>query len=193
MIRMAKSLKLIRLAIALTLAVSMLFALGCAKKSVEIVIYTDFGCSECAQLHFTVETELLQQYVNTGKAEFKIYLLTGLGPDSVRAAQAALCANEQGRFWEYRDAILTAFSQMGVAAYSDEELLKVADELGLDKESFIACLNSAAIEEKLEQNMSQSQEAGIDHVPTVIINGVKVVGVEPLETYVKIIEEQLAR
>ena len=190
---MAKSLKLVRLAIALTLAVSMLFAFGCAKKPVEIIIYTDFGCGDCAQLHFTVETELLRQYVNTGKAEFKIYLLAGLGTDSVRAAQAALCANEQGRFWEYRDAILTAFFQIGLAAYSDEELLKVADELSLDKESFIACLNNTAILEKLEQNMSQSQAAGIDQVPTVIINGVKVVGVEPLETYVKIIEEQLAK
>jgi protein-disulfide isomerase len=204
-VRMTKSLELVRLALALTLAVLVLFAFGCAEKEptpttvepppagkpVEIVIYTDFVCGDCARLHFEVETELVRQYVNTGKAEFKIYLLTGLGPDSLRAAQAALCADEQGRFWEYRDTILAAFYQTGLAAYSDGELLKAADELGLDKGSFLACLNSAAILEKLAQNLRQSQAAGIDYVPTIIINGIKVVGAMPLETYVNIIEEQL--
>lgn len=203
---MTKSLELVRLALTLTLAVLVLFVFGCTDKEpnpatptppaagrpVEIVIYTDFACGDCAKLHFEVETELVRQYVNTGKAEFKIYLLTGLGPDSLRAAQAALCADEQGRFWEYRDTILAAFYQTGLAAYSDEELLKAADELGLDKGSFLACLNSAAILEKLEQNLLKSQAAGIDYVPTIIINGIKVVGAMPLETYVDIIEEQLS-
>ena len=160
---------------------------------VNIVIYTDFSCGSCARLHFEVEKELLELYVKTGKAKLSYYLLAVVEPESVPAAQAALCANEQGRVWDYRDAILTAWQESGKPAYSEEHLRNTAEELGLDMTAFDACLsNPAAILEKLQQSLQKSQEAGIDEVPVVFINDVRIDGIQPLETYVTAIEEQLA-
>jgi len=159
---------------------------------VDIVIYTDFSCSSCATLHFEVEKELLELYVKTGKAKLSYYLLAVVEPESVPAAQAALCANEQGRFWDYRDAILAAWQEAGKSAYSEEELRNAAQTLGLDMAAFDACLSSPAILEKLQHSLQKSQEDGVDVVPVIFINGVRVDGIQPLETYITIIEEQLA-
>lgn len=162
------------------------------EQKVEIVIYTDFVCSNCARLHFEVETELIQRYVSTGKARLKVYLIATKGPGSLLAAQAALCASEQGQFLEYRHKIVTAWRELGDAAYSEDELRKAASELALNEAAFDACLHSPATLTRLQDHLYQSQEAGVDRVPTMFINGTKIVGIEPLETYVKLIEEQLA-
>ena len=159
---------------------------------VDIVIYTDFSCDSCARLHFEVEKELLELYVKTGKAELSYYLLAVVKPESVPAAQAALCANEQGRFWDYRDTILAAWQESGKSAYSEEQLRNAAEDLGLDVAAFDACLSNPAILEKLQQSLQKGQEAGVDEVPVVFINDVRIDGIQPLETYVTAIEEQLA-
>ena len=164
-------------------------------KKVEIVIYTDFQCSSCARLHSEVEGELLRLYVNTGKASLDVRLLSALGPDSLRAAEAALCAAEQGRFWDYRDVIFTAWRQTDSAAYSEEELLSAAEELSLNEEAFSACLQSGAKQAEVEENMRQAEAAGVTGIPAVFINGskVEVDALFSLETYIEIIEELLAR
>ena len=164
-------------------------------KKVEIVIYTDFQCSHCWRLHSEVEGELLWRYVDTGKADLDVRLLSAMGADSLRAAEAALCTADQGRFWDYRDVIFTAWHQTGSAAYSEEELLSAADELSLNEEAFSACLQSGAKQAEVEENMRQAEAAGLTGIPTVFINGskVKVDALFSLETYIEIIEGLLAR
>jgi protein-disulfide isomerase len=164
-------------------------------KKVEIVLYTDFQCSHCWRLHSEVEAELLRLYVDTGKVDLDVRLLPAFGTDSQLAAEAALCAANQGQFREYRDAIFTAWSQAGPAAYSDEELKKAANQLGLNEEAFTACLDSGAKRAEVEDNMRLAEAAGINEVPTVFINGVKVEkdALFSLESYIEIIEELLAR
>ena len=138
---------------------------------VEIIIYTDFQCSACAELHLEVEQELLRLYVDTGKASLQMRLLSTLGPESSLAAQAALCAADQGQFWEYRDAILTSWRQDGRAAYSEENLRKAAAELGLDGETFSACLAGGSKRAEVVENLRQSAAADVSQIPTVFING----------------------
>ena len=162
-------------------------------KKVEIVIYTDFQCPSCWMLYSQVEGELLRLYVDTGKADLNIRLLPALGLDSLRAAEAALCAADQGQFREYRDAAFAKWTQSGRAAYSEERLLVTASELGLNDGAFSACLQSGAKRAEVEANRSLAQAAGVTHVPTMFINDVKFVGFKPLETYVQTIEELLAR
>lgn len=161
-------------------------------KKVEIVIYTDFQCGACARLHSEVEGELLRLYVDTGEVSLDMRLLSAMGPDSLRAAEAALCAADQGRFWDYRDAIFAAWLQAGEAAYSEEGLLSAAEGIGLDEGAFSACLQSGAKQAEVEENMDQAWAAGVTGIPTVFINGTKVVGFKPLDTYVQIIEDLLA-
>lgn len=159
---------------------------------VEIVIYTDFQCGGCWMLHSEVEAELLRLYVDTGRARLDMRLLPALGPDSLRAAEAALCASDQARFWEYREAIFAAWHQAGQDAYSEEELQNVARQLGLNEEAFSTCLISGAKRAEVEDNHSRALAAGVTKVPTVFIDGTKVTGVKPLETYIDLIEELLA-
>lgn len=158
---------------------------------VEIVIYTDFQCGACWMLHSEVEEELLQLYVDTGMARLDMRLLPALGVDSLRAAEAALCAGDQDRFWEYRDVIFAAWRQVGPDAYSEEELQNAAKQLGLNEEAFGTCLTSGAKLAELEYNMGLAQEDSVTSVPTVFINGTRVTDTKPLETYVELIEELL--
>ncbi|UCH51035.1 MAG: tetratricopeptide repeat protein [Chloroflexota bacterium] len=160
---------------------------------VEIIIYTDLQCPMCYRLYSEVEPELVRRYVTTDKASLEIRLLSAVGPESSLAAEATACAAEQGQFWEYRDAIFKAWSQAGQAVYTEEELRKAAAELGLDEKTFSACLASGKWREAIAENLYAAGKAGIDEIPTVLISGVKIVGLKPLETYFEIIEEQLDR
>lgn len=162
-------------------------------KKVEIILYTDFNCIGCWSLNSEVEGELLRLYVDTGKADLDVRLLGALGPDSARAAQAALCAADQGRFWEYRDAIFASWYQNGLSSYSEEALARSAVEIGLNEEIFSACLQSGSKVAEVEDNRILAEAAGVAHVPTMFINDVKMVGYKTLETYVETIEELLAR
>jgi len=164
-------------------------------KLVGIVLFTDFQCSNCWRLHSEVEEELIRLYVDTGKASLEVHLLPAFGPDSQRAAEATLCASDQGQFWEYREAIFTKWSQYGETAYSEEELIKTAKQIGLNEEAFSICLDSGVKRDELEGNMRIAEASGIDEVPTVFINGVRVTTdvLFSLESYIETIEELLAR
>ena len=164
-------------------------------KKVEIIIYSDFECATCWMLNSAVEGDLLRLYVDTGKASLYVRLLAVLAPASLRAAEAALCADDQGRFLEYREAIFDARRRAGPSAYSEEELLRAANELGLNEEAFSACLESGAKRAEVEDNMRLAEAAGVTEVPTVFINGDKVEADEllSLQSYIEIIEDLLAR
>jgi protein-disulfide isomerase len=164
-------------------------------KKVDIVLFTDFQCSNCWRLHSEVEGELIRLYVDTGKAYLEVHLLPAFGPDSLRAAEAALCASDQGQFWEYREAIFTKWYQDGEAAYSEEELLKAAKQIGLNEEAFSICLDSGVKRDEVEDNMRLAEAAGTNEVPSVFINGVRVANdvLFSLESYIETIEELLDR
>ena len=115
------------------------------------------------------------------------------GPDSLRAAEATLCAGDQGKFWEYRNTLYTYYFREGLTAYSAEELLKLAQELGLDMEAFTACLENEVKKPEVEANMQRGQEAGVTGTPTVFINGVEVPDRATLATYIAIIDGLLAK
>jgi len=167
--------------------------LGRLDAPVQIVIYSDFQCHACEKLHSEAEAELIRDYVNTGKARLEVRLMAALGPESMRAAQAALCAADQGRFWEYRDAILSAWSKDGKAAYSDEELRRAAATVGLNAEAFSACLSSGTKEAEVQENNRKAKADNVSVVPTVFINGHKIVGAQPYGEFQKIIDELLAK
>jgi protein-disulfide isomerase len=115
------------------------------------------------------------------------------GPDSLRAAEATLCAGDQGKFWEYRNTLYTYYFREGLTAYSAEELLKAARELGLDMEAFTACLENEVKKPEVEANMQRGQEAGVTGTPTVFINGVEVPEGATAKTYLAMVDAQLAQ
>jgi protein-disulfide isomerase len=184
------------------LLVSLVLGFGCGKPEatptptptpiptpkVEIVIYSDFQCHNCADLFFNVEEELVQLYGNTSKVSLEVRPINGLGNASLLAGEAALCARDQGKFWEYSNALYTAWRQAGEAAYSEEELVEKARELGLNEEAFNSCLTSGAKEAEVDANRIQLLDAGETEIPIIYINGNKIKGNKPLQTYIDYIQ-----
>jgi protein-disulfide isomerase len=158
----------------------------------KIIIYTDFECGACGRLHREVEPELRERYVDTSKAQIKIRLLGAMSLDSMRAAEAALCAGDQSKFLEYIDALFGAYGEEeDITVFSAEALTNLASELGLDEAAFTNCLNSEVKAPEVEENMNMAQADGISTIPAVLVGNVTIQGRKPLDTYIQAIEEVL--
>ncbi len=102
------------------------------------------------------------------------------------AAEAARCAGEHGRFWEYHDLLFVA-----QPAFSKTDLLGYAARLGLPAESFAACLESGRHREAVRADLVEAQAAGVRGTPTFFVNGKRLVGAQPLAAFRAAIQEAL--
>jgi protein-disulfide isomerase len=157
----------------------------------KIIIYTDFECGACEKFNSLVEPELKKLYELTGQVVIEKRLLGFMSDDSLRAAMAALCAADQGKFQEYTDALFKAWREKDYQAYSEEELTRLAGTLGLDEKAIQNCLESDSKKAQLDNNLNLAKADGVHTLPAFIINGIKVEGYKPLDTYIKLIEQTL--
>lgn len=163
-------------------------AKGFEKAPVTIIEFSDFQCSFCWKFWKETLPRLEAEYIKTGKVRFVYRHLAILGPPSVAAGQAADCAGEQGNFWEYHDNL---FASKGFFSFADRRLKQYARDLGLDGPTFDQCLDSGKYAKKVEGETGIGRFLGANGTPTFFINGLKLVGAHPFETFRAIIEEQL--
>jgi len=104
------------------------------------------------------------------------------------AAEAAQCANEQGKFWEYHDMIFA-----NQKALADEDLKKYATDTKLDVEKFNACYDSGKFRADVRKDTDECQAAGVTGTPAFFINGRFLSGAQPFESFKTIIDEELAK
>lgn len=102
------------------------------------------------------------------------------------AAEAAQCANEQGKFWEYHDKLFA-----NQRALQDENLKQYASDLGLDLESFNECLSSGRFGDDVRQDMAEGTGSGVRGTPAFFVNGRFLSGAQPFDAFAKIIDEEL--
>lgn len=105
-----------------------------------------------------------------------------------QAALAAECADEQGEFWPYHDALYERFREQTVP----EDFVALAEELELDAEAFRTCLDDPAMTQEIVGDYNDGRSYGISGTPTFFVNGVRVVGAQPLAVFQSIIDEELA-
>ena len=117
---------------------------------------------------------------------FKDFPLS-IHPHAFKAAEAANCAREQGRFWEYHD---TLFANQDALAV--EDLKRYAAALGLNAAEFDTCVDEGKFRDRVQRDMDEGNRYGVSSTPTVFINGRPVIGANPLEVYDRIIREELA-
>ncbi len=110
-----------------------------------------------------------------------------LGQESMNAALAARAAQEQGKFWEYHDLLYENQSSPG--AFSDENLVALAREVGIDAEEFEASLSSGEHRQAVTEAFMEGQRSGITGTPTFVINGQTLVGAQSVEVFEEAIEE----
>ena len=127
----------------------------------------------------------MEAYVERGTLRLEWRDFPYLGQESVNAAMAARAAQEQGKFWEYHDLLYE--NQPG--GFSEEKLVELAREMGLDVEKFEADLSSGRYERAVLEDFREGQRRGISGTPTFIINGHVLAGLQPLEVYRKAIEQ----
>lgn len=165
--------------------------LGSENAPVVFVEFGDFQCSFCAKFLKDTENVLRERFVSSGKMKIYWRDYASLGEESRNAALAARCANEQGKFWHYHD--LLFFRQKGEnkGGFSKENLIKIADELGLAHNQFEECLNSEKYLTEVAEDVKSGQDLGVQGTPTVFINGERVVGAQSLELFLDTINKYL--
>ena len=104
------------------------------------------------------------------------------------AAEAALCANEQGKFWAYHDRLFENTRKLG-----DEDLLRYAEELELDAAAFSKCYEEKRFAHQVETDMEDGARAGVSGTPAFFVNGIMVSGAKPAEDFFRIIDAELER
>ncbi|MDQ3659382.1 MAG: DsbA family protein [Actinomycetota bacterium] len=128
--------------------------------------------------------KLIDKYVESGTLRLEWRDFPYQGQESVDAALAARAAQEQGKFWEYHDLLYETQDQ----GYSEERLVTLADEVGLDVEEFRASLESGENEAVVGEDFREGQERGVSGTPTFVINGQTLVGLQSLSVFERTIE-----
>ena len=126
----------------------------------------------------------MESYVEDGTLRLEWRDFPYRGQESVKAALAARAAQDQGKFWEYHDLLYE--NQSG--GFSEERLIELAREAGLDVERFEEDLASGRFEHAVAEDFREGQEMGITGTPTFIINGRVLAGSQPLEVFEEAIE-----
>jgi protein-disulfide isomerase len=159
---------------------------GSENAPVTIVKFEDFHCPFCKQVQPTFN-ELLSRYNGKVRLVHKDLPLESLHPQARQAAEAARCAYEQGKFWEYHDKLYANSPKA-----SADDLKSYAKEVGLNVDSFDRCLTSGKYKAVVQQDLKEGTQLGLTGTPTIFINGREISGNQPLEAFEAIIDEELA-
>lgn len=159
---------------------------GNAKAKVVVIEYTDFECPYCLKNHATIK-QLTSDYGNKILYVMRNFPLS-FHPNAQKAAEAAECAGEQGKFFEMADKIFAANEKqtMGVDQWKAD-----AKALGLRTNNFNDCLDSGQMAQKISDSQAGGAAAGVDGTPATFINGQLVSGALPLESFKQIIDPLL--
>ena len=159
---------------------------GDPQAPVTIVEFSDFQCPFCKKTESTLN-DLLTKYSGRVKLAYMDFPLREIHTQAQPAAEAARCAGEQGKFWEYHDALYRDQSKL-----NGTELLTHARTLNLDGKSFQSCLDSGKFKSKVEADLEQGKKLGVAGTPGFFVNGVFLSGAQPLAEFERIIDNQLA-
>jgi len=162
-------------------------ARGPAAAPVTIVEFSDFQCPFCSRITPTLE-QVVSKYGNKVRLVFRQFPLP-MHPNAAKAAEASLCANEQGKFWEMHDAMFK--DQGGLAV--DGLKTKAAGIAGINAASFNSCLDSGKETPAVQSDMKAGTKAGVNGTPAMFVNGRFISGVVSADDLSKVIDEELKR
>ncbi|MCW5978234.1 MAG: DsbA family protein [Bryobacteraceae bacterium] len=159
---------------------------GDASAPVTIVEFSDFQCPFCQRVQATLR-EILDKYKGKVRLAYRDFPLEQIHPDARNAAETSRCAAEQGKFWEFHDALFTNTRKL-----SRNDLAAHATTVGLDTKKLDACVASGKYKQSVQQDIDAALESGVDGAPAFFINGVFLNGAQPFSAFEKIIEDELA-
>jgi protein-disulfide isomerase len=158
---------------------------GAKDAPVTLVEFSDFQCPYCRAAEPTVQA-VRQKYGDKIRFVYMDFPL-GMHAHAMDAANAAQCAGDQGKFWQYHDAL---FADQGKLAPAD--LKATAAKLGLDTKKFAACFDSQQHDGEIRAEEAQGSADGVSATPTFFVNGREIEGAEPLPTFESTIDQEMA-
>ena len=173
--------------------------LGSSNAPVTIIEFGDYQCPRCDQWYLKQRPIIEEKYIRTNNVNMYFLDFPFLGSDSFIAAEATYCAEEQGRYWQYHGILYENQKGIDNGWASKDKLLKFAEDLGLDTDSFEKCLDDGRYKDRVEYNKSigLNLSDGVRGTPTFFIidnvdgNVVKIVGAQPVDVFEKTIDAML--
>lgn len=170
--------------------------LGNPSAPVTIIEFGDYQCHQCFNWYHKTKPIIYENYIQTGKVNLVFVDLAFLGRDSPKAAQAAYCAEDQGKFWEYHDLLYQSQEGIDDGWANSERLKAFAFSLGLDSELFNSCLDSSKFSKRVQYNVGEAKKHGANATPTFIIVGPdgaqqKLVGAQPYTVFKNVIDSMI--
>jgi len=170
------------------------YSLGNKNSKVKIEEYSDFQCPYCHAFFTGAYPQILKDYVATGKVYYTFHNFPlNIHPQAPKAAEAALCAGDQGKFWEYHDLLFGNQSMWSGNSNSDQIFQTLAQTLGLDTGKFSQCLSTGKYTETVQKDLTAGEKKEISGTPTLFINTQKVIGAQYYSTFKQTIDAELKK
>ncbi len=158
---------------------------GAANAPITILEFGDFQCPYCKHAEAVLQS-LLSEHGSSMRIVFRNLPLTTLHPDAQLAAEAAVCAQRQDKFWEMHDAMFDHQDQLNVTALTD-----TAARLGLDRNGFAQCLGDKGADSAIQADVKAARDVGVSSTPYFFINGRPLLGEPPKDEFERMINEEL--
>jgi protein-disulfide isomerase len=162
------------------------YAIGPDDAPITIVEFSDYQCPYCRRWHEEVYQPLLNAYPGKIRLVYRHLPLTSIHPDAFSAAEASMCAGEQNAYWQYHDKLFSGDS-LGNSVY-----IQYAQDLGLELDTFEACITDHKYQEAIQADSDFAVNLGVRSTPTFFINGLAIVGAQPLDVFRQVIDKELA-
>ncbi len=157
-------------------------AIGPESAPITIVEFSDYTCGYCRRFHVQTFQTLLEKYPDQIRFVYRDLPVSG----GYEAAQAAECADEQGAFWDFHDLLFSGGLGFDENAYRD-----YAETIGIDADSLMECVTEERYAEEVEADAQYAFNLGANGTPTFFINGIPLVGAQPISEFIKIIDNEL--
>jgi protein-disulfide isomerase len=155
-------------------------ALGSADAPIKLVEVGDFGCVHCQDFHQTKAEQIKANYVDTGEIQW-IFVPYALSASTVPAANAAMCANEQGKYFEFANALYNN-ADLAVANTRDG-LIAAGEAAGVEPGAFLTCIEDGRYTDTINANQLAASAAGVTGTPTFFVNDQVIRGNVPLAEF----------
>lgn len=170
--------------------------LGSKDAPITIIEFGDYQCFYCNKFYHNTESDIVKNYIDTGKVKMVFKDFTIIGQDSVAAANAAHCAQEQGKFWEYHDALYNNWAGENTGWASPTNLAQFAKQIGLDQDQFSQCITQGKYMQIVRGSVTDANTLGLTGTPDFFIiapdNSVtKLVGAQPYEVFDEVFKSKL--
>ncbi|HZZ99594.1 MAG TPA: DsbA family protein [Candidatus Paceibacterota bacterium] len=166
--------------------------LGKSDAPVTVVEFADFQCPFCEMYFQNNEPSIMKDYVDTGKVKFVWKDYAFLGQESTWAAEAARCANDQGKFWPYHDYLYNHQGSENSGTFTKAKLEGFAAKLGLNTSSFNSCLESDKYATAVQQDTQYGSSIGVTGTPATFVDGNLISGAVPYVQIKSAIDAALA-